>query len=523
MTEAHGSSLTKFGGWAPILVLSGGMAVLVTLAFSQSYSWTHPELLGTSVYVWNNPAAGLGDMLRKTFDWAAFDPNVNRVRPLNDFAEVVDAIARPYLVQVLGTSTVALPSTLLTIILAPLLLYGIARHYGCSRFAAVSIALIAVLSTGFLSVVVAYIRPAKKLNILLLLAMLFYLSRFATRDGKGGNSDFWKGFLCCAASMFADEQALFNWLILLAFYFRTILGRGAAQSAAALSVPAIFFFGAGYVLPAIYRLYSVHGDWSALSDSKKYSVFGYLLDPAFYHASIVALGRSVLSFFGIIWHQPILVYGTVLAVLAVPVVLAVRMRTPDSVQWLIATVVLAGASTFMTLLDWYPFPYEVSYLGSFNYYYHSGLVGPLFLWVLFGTVALRPYVKETGRHLVRPVAGVLTATCLIASLYGFGVVNDLVRLLHFQPYDPVGILQALDDAPDDGAFTIQAEAASVDAQFDSALNRLTLGGMVPDPGFGPVYKMISKTPIMTGGHFSHLVRSFYPWRSMTVSIEADDP
>ena len=68
------------------------------LAIWSDDAWFHPEILGSASYVWLRPGSeSFIDMLRKVFDWKAFDPNVNRVRPLNDFFETVDAIARPYM------------------------------------------------------------------------------------------------------------------------------------------------------------------------------------------------------------------------------------------------------------------------------------------------------------------------------------------------------------------------------------------------------------------------------------------
>src|SRR6266446_3836298 len=70
--------------------------------FWSSASWLHPELLGTAAYVWGMPDLDtLTQLVRKVFDWKAFDPNVNRVRPLNDVVEVIDAIGRPFLTRII--------------------------------------------------------------------------------------------------------------------------------------------------------------------------------------------------------------------------------------------------------------------------------------------------------------------------------------------------------------------------------------------------------------------------------------
>jgi hypothetical protein len=82
-------------------------AYLVYLLLISGDAWMHPEIIGSATYVWQQPGhESLLAMSRKVFDWKAFDPNVNRVRPLNDAFEVVDAIARPYIVSVLGSNSV---------------------------------------------------------------------------------------------------------------------------------------------------------------------------------------------------------------------------------------------------------------------------------------------------------------------------------------------------------------------------------------------------------------------------------
>src|SRR5262252_2305479 len=83
---------------AAFIAVTAFYAATVWLDYSQA--WLHPEQFATSAYVWNFPSQeGFGERIRKALDWKAFDPNVNRVRPLNDLADTIDAIARPYLTQ----------------------------------------------------------------------------------------------------------------------------------------------------------------------------------------------------------------------------------------------------------------------------------------------------------------------------------------------------------------------------------------------------------------------------------------
>lgn len=140
----------------------------VFFVFSSSDSaWLHPELLGTAVYIWNNPETDtVLALLRKTFDWKAFDPNVDRVRPLNDLVEVLDAMSRPFISAVTGPLPAVSPSSILTALIAPLLLYGALRRVLKGVFLAALITVIFVSTVAFLSDVVVYIRPAKRIALL---------------------------------------------------------------------------------------------------------------------------------------------------------------------------------------------------------------------------------------------------------------------------------------------------------------------------------------------------------------------
>lgn len=90
------------------------------LAIWSDDAWFHPEILGSASYVWLRPGSeSFIDMLRKVFDWKAFDPNVNRVRPLNDFFETVDAIARPYIALLFGPRLSLNFSSALSAVAAP--------------------------------------------------------------------------------------------------------------------------------------------------------------------------------------------------------------------------------------------------------------------------------------------------------------------------------------------------------------------------------------------------------------------
>jgi hypothetical protein len=345
-----GEDIRRIG---PGVLLSAAIVYVLWLAAIPGIGWVHPEFLGSAVYIWNDPHAGLFSMLRKVFDWKAFDPNVNRVRPLNDLFEVIDAIARPFSVDWFQSVSVPSPSTVLTAVLVPSLIYGWARMVLRERVAALMLALILMSTTGFLSLIVAYIHPAKKLEMVLLCAMLFFIERSKKNAGQG---DSWKAIVCCYLSFFTDETGLANFGILTILYWRECFTKGTIRIIAILLLPIGFLATTKWILPEIYVLFSVHGRWDALADGKKFAVFAYLADIRFYGAALTELGRSCLTVIGVKSQLPFLVNGAAVLVVIVPILIWLVMRTRQALDWIASGAVLAGTSGFATLLDWYPFP-----------------------------------------------------------------------------------------------------------------------------------------------------------------------
>jgi hypothetical protein len=117
-----GIGSTEVAAYAAAFLTVGWASYLLLLSDA---AWLHPEVLGSSSYIWIAPGKeSIAAMLRKVFDWQAFDPNVNRVRPLNDLFEVIDAIARPYITLLVDIQASLNISTVLTFVVAPALMFG---------------------------------------------------------------------------------------------------------------------------------------------------------------------------------------------------------------------------------------------------------------------------------------------------------------------------------------------------------------------------------------------------------------
>jgi len=508
-------------------------AWLAHIWFYSDAAWLHPELLGTAAYIWNNPDTDtLRSLLGKSFDWKAFDPNVNRVRPLNDVVEVVDAIARPFFANWFGPHPSAMPSSLLTVILAPTLLYVWFKRTLGAVLPAMIFTLLFVSSTGFLSDVVAYIRPAKKLNLVFLCLSIFLALRFADRRNK---ATFTALYLSLLASFFSDELGLANFVIIGVMHWKDLFVHSTARYRwAFLSLPAVFLLLTKFAVPAIYQAWSVHGAWDALADPKKFAVFAYLLSPEFYQVSLQALARSLMSTVAIGVHTPLTesltlaVFGLATGVRGVQVFRRDGWLGLCEDRFLLASVVLAGTSTYATLLDWYPFPHRVSYLGSFNYYYHSSVVISTLMWFACGCALVLPTVKRTGliRWPISPLVVVAASLLITANFILFQRVNQLVQIIHLYPYNN-GILwaslrQAHDSAlkyPDQPVIVKLAGNADNEAiRFRESLH-LVFGDRWNENYFHRVMGFVAPNPIMSPAHVGHFYRATIPWSEVILHLE----
>lgn len=503
---------------------------LLAIWFATSSAWLHPELLGTAAYVWNDPAHdGFWTLLRKVFDWKAFDPNVNRVRPLNDLAEVIDAMARPFLARVFGPHPSAMPSAWLTALLAPWYLCRWFRLSGQRLLLAFLATALLLSTTGFLSLVVAYIRPAKKLNLVLLCAALYYAARFAVR---GDTRSFAAMYACILASCLSDELGLGNFVIVGIFYWREIFQAPRRRFLLGfLSLPFVFLAITRFLLPSIYQLWSVHGAWDALGDSKKFTVFLYLLQPKFYLVASEALARSLMATVAIARHTPATEILTLVIFVSLPVLHLARRkpgwRAALADRFVLASLVLVLVSTFATLLDWYPFPYRVSYLGSFNYYYHSSIAVCTVIWFTFALQSLWPALSAPAALPSRSVLalGAAGGLIILANFVLFTRINHLVQVIHLYPYHNSELWASVREAaklpPGGGTpaeIRITGDSDRETREFVEELHRV-FGSDWAANGYYRVMFSIAPHPIMTPDHVAHLLHASLPWTLADPAIE----
>lgn len=533
---AHAShSLSATKGVPAAAVWAAGLTTAVWLVYVWFFTdapWLHPELLGTAVYVWNNPEHGTWlEMLGKALDWKAFDPNVNRVRPLNDLVEVIDASARPYLARLAGPHPSAMPSSVATLILVPLFLFPWLRATLKSTTSALLFCLLVVSTIGFLSDVVVYIRPAKKLNLVLFCLSLYLAQRFSEQGRRGWFAGLYG---CVLASCFADELGLANFVIIGTLFWTSLFAAPWRRYGVVfLSLPIAFLLITKFVIPAVYETWSVHGRWDALADPKKLAVFSYLLSPEFHLAALRGVARSIMSTLAIGHHTPLTESLTGLLFVGI-LAIHITKQKPGSIRELasdplfLTSSLLVATGTYATLLDWYPFPHEISYLGSFNYYYHSSMILVVLLWLASATVALSALVPP--RMLVRTNlrTTVIAGACSLlisANFMLFLRVNELVQIIHLYPYSNTALWTSLKQvheaskpAPERAATVVLTGNADVEAARYQAGLRDLFGDRWHQNDFHRVMGLIAPNPIMSDAHVAHFFRATLPWTPVTVSI-----
>jgi len=503
----------------------------ISLWLDQREAWLHPELLATSEYIWSAPNEGVVKRLRKALDWKAFDPNVNRVRPLNDLMETIDAVARPYITAVYGPHPSMTPIAVLTAASSPLFLFMYLRRAGLGLMPAAALTGLFISSTGFLSVVVAYIRPAKKITVLACCLGLYLAERHAMNHRRNS----FLGLLSVLfLSFFADEMGLVQYPVLAMLFFPSLLGSVPRwKRVAFVTLPALFLISVAWLLPAIYAKFSMHGAWNALGDTKKIAVFGYLADPFFYEAARAHISRAVLTTAGIHTHVVVSEAVALILLIAWPIVTVIaRFGTaPTRYRLAASAAAVVTAGLYATLLDWYPFPEEISHLGSFTYYYHSPLTILVIVWLAFSwQVLVEAYgARVNVRRIGIAVASMACASMIVANFVMFHHVNRLVQIIHTYPFateDLFDQLHAISTTLPD--MRARGGNNAVTVEFVRTRERLTaeyerhlvwvFGDRWQDNNFYRLFQQFRITPITKDETVSYLVRAYYPRSKFDIHI-----
>jgi len=536
--------LTRPRRWIALESLHLRRAVLVAfvLAIPSLYAlhlwldfrvaWVHAEAFASSSYIWNSPLnESFTDRLRKALDWKAFDPNVNRVRPLNDLADTIDTISRPLLAEFFEPHPSMTPTAIVTAIVVPWLLFLYLRMAGVEEPHAAGLLAVFISSIGFLSVLIPSIHPAKKLTFLFLALALYFGQRHARTNGVGA----YVGCLVCLwLGFFADEMGLAAYAFVALLIPSLVLIAPTWKRVTYLLLPFVFLVTIKWLLPWLYVTFSVHGAWDALADAKKFEIARYLLEPNFYRVGAIHIATLLLTTVGVGAHDPV-TEGVAFAALVGGTALMVRpwrtsLRDPVRYRLVASALAVIAGGVWATLLDWYPFPEEVSYLGAFTFYYHSSLNVLVVIWLAF--VWQRAFQLASGR-LPQLRQGMLAAGAVvcgvitIANFQLFQNINEVVQLLHTYPYSTAELhaqifanLPQIRSASPGEVVQVKfvKDPAGIDQSFAAAA-RTAFGSDWQDNDFYRTFTALHATPIMTDDDPGALLHAYYPYVSFSVEID----
>lgn len=534
--SAHVSSHRLMTAAAALFVLVPAIYAMV-LWLDLREAWLHPELYGSSEYIWLDPSQRWYQRLGKALDWKAFDANVNRVRPISDAADTFDTVARPYLTRIIGPHPSITPIAIASAILSPLCLFLFFRRVGLDPARSAALTAVFISSIAFLSLQIGYIRPAKKATMVAFCLAMFLAQRHAQTRGTGV---FIATCLTIFGSFFADELALGLFPIVAVIFFRSLLKDAPWwKRIAFLSLPLGFLAMTAWGLPFIYARFSIHGAWSAMADTKKFELFAYLIDPYLYRVSLEHVARAFLTTFGLRTHVPWTEIAALLTLAGVSLAICLRRSATEALTQArfgvgASALSIVGLGFYVTLLDFYPdvsHLWERSYLGSFMYYYHSPMIVPIVLWLAYVWLYLGELVRDQLYQQRAVLAGglIACAVVVVGNFTLFHHVNQLVQLIHLYPYSTDGLFRELRSHHDELLASQQRPGTPVIIEFNKTRDpliqvydehlRAVFGDRWQDNDFYKVFQTFKVTPIMEDKHLTHLVKAFYPGAVFEVRIK----
>lgn len=286
-----------------ILILAVSSIYFLYIWLGYSEAWLSPLQIKASVFIWTPNTQSIGHLLRKSLDWAALDaPDptqwqsfkpAQRVRPLSDLAQVIDAIVRPAISRFYPHPSLT-PSALVAGLFTPLFFFLFLRRIcGSIAMAAMFTALL-ILSMGFLSVVIPDMHAgAKRLSFLLICVSLYLAS------DKSDNRKFAALVAVLFLSLFTDEMALGGYVAIVVLYAHSFLATR-ARAVAVLSLPLLYFAVTNWGLPALYNAADPGMPaFNAIGDGRKMALFLHLLQLGFYPFAMVQTARAILITVGI--------------------------------------------------------------------------------------------------------------------------------------------------------------------------------------------------------------------------------
>jgi hypothetical protein len=448
------------------IFLSAALLVIPILYFlfrwlGYDEAWIHPEQIRAAVYIWTPNTDSYLQLLRKAFDWAALDTAdpihwqqqapAQRVRPLSDLAQVIDAIARPLITRALYPHPSLTPSAVLAAIFAPWFFWRFLHLKFGGVLIASALTALWISSTGFSSIIMPDIHAAAKRLSILLLCLSLYLAARHESDNK--QTTFWCFVATLFLSLFTDEMALGAYVALCGLYAPSLLRSPSRWKAiTVLVLPVVFVVATNWGLPALYAIASTDGTpaFVPIDDHKKLGLIAHLGYWGFYYFGLIQTARAFLTTFDISLQNKATELTALAVLIGGTVWLARKCRElaagRDISYGLVASAsALIANGVYLTLLDLYPpgiyppgeYPAGgTSYLGSYTYYYHSSLSVFSIVWLahVCRAIMILEWNKVSVRSLLPAAAVSLSIVAIVLNFRLFHNLNQLVALTHFYPF-----------------------------------------------------------------------------------------
>jgi hypothetical protein len=427
------------------LLILVSAVVLVTVWLDLRQAWLLTEVsrtIGHDVWQRTGTASAVGP-LSLLADWQLFD-RVSRTRQISDLVVLIDVLSWPTLTAWFGPHPSLTPSSVLAAILAPALLYGWARQSGLKQVAASALTCLFLLSPAFLSLIVVYFWPAKKVVLLMTYLALFLAARCA---GRKSLPSFVALLLTLYLANFVDELAPVSYLAVLLIYAPELLVRARWwQRIAVLSVPLLVVASVTWGLPWLYALVNPV-PWSAAAGAQAGVLLARLSDPAYYVIAAQATARALSMNTGIVIQDITFSVGDALVLLAFLIVIAVAatlaVRHHDRLlayRVVASAVAYLAASAYISLVESFAWPAYLQFMSGLTFYYRTPVVVLIavsagFCWRAFGmALGVQRGHWERIASGVTVAALVLCAVVATANVSHFRSINVAVQVVHWFPY-----------------------------------------------------------------------------------------
>jgi hypothetical protein len=361
---------------------------------------------------------------------------------VSEVFEIIDAIARPYIAQVIVHPVLSV-TTCVFVVLALTLVYRLFRLNDFSRGESLLFSAFLASTPGFLSNLFVYIRPAKPISFVVLAALLLWLFRYAA-DPRPARLPIL--FLLLVTGLFTDELLLFAIgavvvaVVLLGAQRQVVPVAATALAAAVTWALAIFI-----VLPIVYDAFGPGGartvSLSEGSDPTAWRMLSYIYSKRLYLSGIEVAARTIAACFGLYQNSAGTIALGCAVMLAAVTALIVFFRRRGEIAWKLAAIGFVGLLSFSAFgmwLHWYHQPGTLEDHVALNYYYNSPVSIFVVLLAAASFKAVQAWLSRKSPQRVWlatiAAAGVIAGAVSI-NITRFPQLNAVERMFQLGPTD----------------------------------------------------------------------------------------